>query len=757
LRRCIKYCAMIVFLAVLALLTFASSSAAKVNAVVDTTFISWPNTVYYFFGRNLPTQVLGPNAPYSDVKIHITAVDRYTLYVNGKVIGTDDKWQTVETYSLSGSFQDLNIAVQVDNFGQGNGNGLMVDIEAGPDHFGTSTMKRRSGIIMKGTPPQPTPTEFPARWYYFYGDIESAFNSVFKRKDWYNFDQKLFDNAATLGFKWVMLGKMGNIGYLPDPSVEVVAGYTGDVDSGSPVNGGIALRRIDGEDIALKKPAQEEKLTDGDLSSGYQYNVDPVNTFKQVDLEQVYRVNKLVLYTGDANPANWPRVSVKGFASEISLDSFRFSEVGIIHDIGVTNINNGGYDFAEVSFPDQVARYVRFNIKESRLNFPNVGEMMIYGTGYTYNGTYESSAIDFGSPTVQKNFQDVSWTGDLPAGTNIIVQTATRYRLADGTPSAWSNWSVEHSEKNFKFDSPEPATEFKYRITLLTDNVDRTPVFKTLNVTYSMVDQPLSFARSSISPTSVPMGVDTSFVYKLEYTLASGTPVQNIKNVVISIPNFSEVDSVYSSDKNKLVQFAFRSTHDSLYVTLADSLVNSDNKGPDTLRIYLRTSLLKSQHDFTSLIYNSRGNDGAGGIDVWQNTDETWTVNTNTVLSELLTNVKALPKAFTPNGDHVNDFTVFEFTLAKVEAPVLIKIYGTDGTLVRELYNNRLTARDYRVPDGPAGMKTGTENDAKGLPGYWDGKNKDGDLVPPGIYVFQVIVKTDEGQKSKTGTVAVAY
>jgi len=260
----------------------------------------------------------------------------------------------------------------------------------------------------------------------------------------------------------------------------------------------------------------------------------------------------------------------------------------------------------------------------------------------------------------------------------------------------------------------------------------------------------------------VPMGADTSFVYKLEYTLASGTPVQNIKRVVISVPNFAQIDSVVSNDglaatTFKRVPFTSYSTSDSLYVTLTDSLVNSDSKSPDILKVYLRTSLLVSQHDFISQVFNSRGNDGAGGIGVWENTDESWTVSTNTVMSDMLSDVKALPKAFTPNGDNINAFTVFEFTLAKVEAPVTIKIFNTEGNLVRELFNDRLIPRDYRVPSGPTGIKTGSVADAKKLPGYWDGKDKDGDLVPPGIYVYQIVVKTDDGDKSKTGTVAVAY
>ncbi|MDP2982005.1 MAG: hypothetical protein Q8O92_01575 [Candidatus Latescibacter sp.] len=755
-RRCIKYCAMIVFLVGLALLSFASPSAAKV-AVVDTTWTTWPNTVYYFFGRNNTKQTLGPNAPYTDIKVHITAVDKYTLYINGKQIGSDDKWQTVETYPLTGSFAELYIAIKVENFGKGNGNGLMVDIEAGPDRFGTSTVKRRAEQVIKAN--VPTMVEYPARWYYFSGDIETTFNNSYKRTDWYNFDYNLFDDAAKLGFKWVMLGNIGNINYLPDNKVEVVTGYNGDVDSGVPTNGGIQLRRIDGEDIALKKPAQEQNLVDGDLTQGFNYVMDPLGTYKQVDLVQLYRVNKLVLYTGDTNPQNWPSYSVRGFSAQISLDNFRYEEVGVIHDTGVTNKDNGGFEHAEVTFPAQMTRYIRYFITESRLYPPNIGEMMVYGTGYTYSGVYESPAINFGTPNTQKNFSSISWTGDLPKGTGIVVQTATKYRLADGTPSAWSNWSPFHSETNFKFDSPEPATEFKYRVTLSTGNVDRTPVLKSLKVTYSQIDQPLASARASISPIAVPMGADTSFVFKLEYTLVSGTPKQDIKKIVISVPNFSKVDSVFSSETKKLVKFTSSSTNDSLYITLADSLVNADNKSPDILRVYLKTSILKNLHEFESFVYNSRANDGAGGINVWENTDESWTVKSNTVLADMLSDVKALPKAFTPNGDGVNDFTVFEFTLTKVDipTPILIKIYSTEGTLVRELYNNRLSARNYRIPDGPTGLKAGSAADAKKLPGYWDGKNKDGKLVPPGVYIYQIIAKTDGGDKGKTGTVAVAY
>ena len=59
-----------------------------------------------------------------------------------------------------------------------------------------------------------------------------------------------------------------------------------------------------------------------------------------------------------------------------------------------------------------------------------------------------------------KNFDTVTWDGIIPGGTGIQVQTKTKNEMADGTIIE-SNWSAEHSEKMFKFDSPETSIAFK--------------------------------------------------------------------------------------------------------------------------------------------------------------------------------------------------------------------------------------------------------------------------------------------------------
>jgi len=601
----------------LVLASYASPSAAKVNAVVDSAWTSWSNTVYYF------AMLYGPNAPYTNLAVNVTAVDNYELYVNGSRVDTpaknDGKWETIDQYSATadGTTKEVFVAVKVTNRGIGNGDGLLVDIKAGPDWLGTTVLKRR--IQFKDD----LATVFPVTWYYFDGD-ESAIRQVLdpgqkdptKRKQWYQIDSSFFTNISSNRlFRFVMLGKMGNINYTPDSHVQVVTGYLGDIDVGSTAGGGITLRRIDGEDIALYKPCEDEKLTDGNVGTGLLYTGSPMNSTKRVDLVNTYRVNKLTLYTGGSDPAEYPRSSSRGFAAEISLDSFRFEEMNVIYDIGITNADNGGYDYAEVSFPPQYARYVRYNIIATRPTQLNIGEMMIFGTGYTGSGVYLSPWLTLGDSAAYKNIDMVTWDGDTPSGTGITVQTKTK----SAVNGVESKWSPAHTERSFAFDSPEPVLFVQYRVNLTSGDPDKTPVFKSLHFRFSKNNQPLVSGKASIIPTSVPMGVDTSFVYSIVYKLAAG---QDIKTVAISVPNITRVDSLISVGLNKTLKapsdFTFFPTSDSLYVTLTTPL---NKQGDDELRVYFRTLLLKNVHEFGSGVLNSTGNDGAGLVKISENTD----------------------------------------------------------------------------------------------------------------------------------------
>ena len=748
---------------------------AAVNAVQTFTDSTWSNEIYYIaslsgeYGKTTG-QVYG----YGDVTISMTAIDEYTLYVNGTKIdstmatspdypweiGADKDWEKPAVYIVNVDGDVINIGVKVKNHGQGSGNGLIMSVQAGTDRFGTSTVIRKS-IKVSGQL-----QDIPAEWWTF--DSEQMEDLGLTEDDWFDFSESFFDNVSqTKLMSRALEGEMGDIDFSfgqdsDGKQFQVISGYLNtDADIGASEGGGITLRRIEGENIALEKPSYKTELTDGDLITGFSFSSNPIDTPHSVDLERIYRVNKLSLYTG-GKTSDFEKYAVMGFKVQISMDEYRWEEVGIIHEIGLAdgdgNVNEGGLDNYSVDFPAEWARYLKYTILEHRggTTYPKIGEIMVFGEGYIYEASYESPWLDFDSPATYKNFDVISWNAQIPDGTEVSIQTQTKNGV-DGNPSVWSAAATTSLKGNvsssFRCESPEPATHIRYRVLLETQDTGKTPVFKRIDISYSNTSQPVSYADGYVIPNKIPMGMDSTFTYIMSYSLNAG---HNIKSLAISVPSPAVLNYVYSlsADTLDIDEDLTHTTKDTLYVVLADSLTDSDVSAVDSLYVSFVSKLMGGNHTFDAFLFDTALNDSAGGIKLWENTElGSNSVTASTVLSSILSSVKAIPKVFSPNGDGKNDFTVIEFNLAKVNTDVMIKIFNTAGTLVTS-FEQYLVNGSYTVPKEPV-LKS--EATARTMPGFWDGKDDDGDLVPPGIYIYQVIAETDEGDEVENGTVVVAY
>ena len=96
-------------------------------------------------------------------------------------------------------------------------------------------------------------------------------------------------------------------------------------------------------------------------------------------------------------------------------------------------------------------------------------------------------------------------------------------------------------------------------------------------------------------------------------------------------------------------------------------------------------------------------------------------------------------RAFTPQGDGVNDHLSIGYTLFRVRRAVVVKVgvYALDGRQIWQAQPQVRSAGRYAV--------------------RWDGRAGTGQLVGPGVYLARVEVKTDRGSEIRLQPVAVAY
>jgi len=107
-------------------------------------------------------------------------------------------------------------------------------------------------------------------------------------------------------------------------------------------------------------------------------------------------------------------------------------------------------------------------------------------------------------------------------------------------------------------------------------------------------------------------------------------------------------------------------------------------------------------------------------------------------LGKVLTDAGVAPNPITPNNDGVNDAATIAFTLFQVKGvvPVEVTVYALSGGSVWEKTES-LSMGGHEI--------------------IWDGRDRDGDRVPPGVYPYRILVKGDEKEFVKVGTIVVVY
>jgi hypothetical protein len=451
---------------------------------------------------------------------------------------------------------------------------------------------------------------------------------------------------------------------------------------------------------------------------------------------------------------------------------------------------DGDYFVAEQNFEanrfDLVkARFMRvqWTLTSGAARVAKLAEVQAYGIGYQPEVTLTSDLIRLGG---SRNLVSVEWEADTPPGTDVLIQTRTgneldevvHYFHKDGTEVTetqygrllsifkgdttaeevpggdWSSWSQPYDDKTGSvITSPSPREFMKIRATLLSDGPDTSATLHAIRLSYS--NPVAQLLTAELDPVRVDsLGVMRPFSLFVKPSFRdSDTGFDQL--LLVASPEMSlEFDAVFAGFEAQVAAAdpgSIRSatvvgnTGDSLHIALGVSVL--PDTGIEIVRLDFRTSLFSAGMQLRAAARTSQ--------DPWQwvNPGDAMAAidgNSTTLVGafdnkQLIRNLTVVPRAFSPNGDGINDEVRFEFSVLLVdgESPVAVQIFDLSGRLVRRLVDRHaVSSGDYSVP--------------------WDGRDAKGNLASIGLYVAQIEVAADTDgadidQGSLLTTVAVAY
>ncbi|MEW6750449.1 MAG: discoidin domain-containing protein [Candidatus Latescibacterota bacterium] len=661
---------------------------------------AWSSTVYY-----RATFAAGAGG---DGVLHVAAADSYAVYLNGTLVGADSTGTRMASYPVNLVPSTNHLGVRVVNHGQGAGSGLLVLLLGDSLRVETTTNPRVQPWYWTGRPQEGT--------------------------GW-----TTADVATQAGWAVVQSGTLDRSGVqgLADTGLVAVAGLPGGIDNGGAA-GGLALGRVDGVNLARGLPCNRPEVTDGDLNTSWDPPTNALNYYASVDLQTRRRLHTVRVLTRGRTEADFEANAPRGYSVQVSDDELTWSEAAVTHAAPA-------HAWSELRFPPVAARYVRVVIVEvDPSTSPRLAEVEVYGSCFRTTGLYTSPVMDLGQPGTLANPGRTTWSAAVPAGTEASVQFRAGVDPADlSDPEA--GWGEPVTAGDLWFPAAEPAALWQYRVRLATADERLSPAFQRLRLEWD-ANLAAARARGRIAPQRVPMGMDTTFTYTLELEFDAGS--QGIDRLAIEVPSPARL-----ADGAPVLSLlaGWESTADLLTLRFAAPL--GDVAG---LEIPVQTRTYAALHAFRAYLFSPQS---SNPLNVAESRDTgsqatglpSWSVAATSSRIPALSAVAANPPAFTPNGDGVNDATVVEFALAKVEIPrpVHVEIRDLAGRLVRRLPVRTLGSGGYSRLDG--------DGEGRDAPGRWDGTDDAGRTVPPGLYLYSVRVGLDSGEQEHTGVVRVVY
>jgi hypothetical protein len=381
-----------------------------------------------------------------------------------------------------------------------------------------------------------------------------------------------------------------------------------------------------------------------------------------------------------------------------------------------------------------------------RLDFDQKGEIRFFTTGGQQVSKRDYEAL---SPQQKGAVKYYRAGGEVPFDKQGVPLTNTSYEsvlptergaIVTDRENGWSGWSApydyrEVEEKGGVFvGSPSPRRYFQFRIDLKSNDLRTAGSVDFLAFEISRPPAAHEIV-AEITPPKVVPGALTLFTYSIKPTIRKGVDT-GFDRLEIDTP--TRIDTVVSvTIDGQEVDFECVALEKE-YFAIGFPKITADH----VLKVAFEGVVLRYGTLFTGRVYENATGELKQSVVAG---DATPDIATNDIAVQialggsLIRALKIAPNPFTPNGDGINDDALIRYDLLQLtrEMPLSVKIYTLSGALVRRLSSEKGESDIYLTK--------------------WDGKNDDGDRVPPGVYIVRVSVDTDSGGESKAGTVSVVY
>jgi hypothetical protein len=518
-------------------------------------------------------------------------------------------------------------------------------------------------------------------------------------------------------------------------------------------------------------------IVDGDSTTSTgetfkKFGVTQIGRIFYFDLGASYWANRIVFYPDRDEEGNFVEDFVRGFEVSIN-DGQHFSKEGRPEYEVLRRLEVTMEPVVDIGFSLQLVRFIKLRILAS--NPFEIAELEVYGQGFVPRASYLSKFIEFQNPV---NFGNLTlrvekWGEEM--GKEAEVSAVLQVRNGtDDTPLVYYSIDVDTREEKeiseddwyklfpeeapgvviirrgpIRYDSehwsiwseplridatgtsllpldflPGPRRYFQFRI-LFTGSSTEIIRVNSLSVQHSpaLADSCVGEVALLGQPdpprgvTTTPTGVEATFTYDVRAEFDS--QLNGFDGIRIETPG--RPDSIRLEMGNPLIE------------VMPDSMEVEDTG----LELYFRSDRVTPGNNRPIRVSFKTTPPIIPG-------DASQEVNTSSLqvfgsLEEPLSYLEMSPNPITPHGDGRNDETEIAYGIVYLleKVTVSVGIYDLSGSKVKTVFSERLGSGRY------------TE--------AWDGRNDQGNLVPPGIYLCKVSVDTRAKTFSRLKTVAVVY